>query len=661
MESEILLVQLPLGVLVPHRLTANLPMAAASLILHTRHDPDLPPHLRPALLPTTVANRAGDSALIREIADRQPRIVGFTCTVWNIERVLYVARRLKEIDPSIAVWLGGPEIAADSWAMVDPHAPFDLAVEGEGEQVFVSLLKHGGDAPEHPLLLPGGKRVGRGKPIPTLTDLSTIHDPFLAGLVEPEGDRSMLIELWRGCKNRCAFCRYHQSRPKSPAMRSYAQIEEVFAWAREHDIGDIYILDPSPDQRPDLPELLDLLSRCNRSPQIPIFAELRVDRLDQALASRLRKAGITRVETGLQTVNQATLAKVARKMDLQRFQNGLNALANAEIQVKVDLMTGLPEDSEDGLLDSCAFLKDIGFARHVQIFRTQALPGTRLRQMASSWGLTCEQRPPYFVTSTRLWPQESLDQAIWLAEEALEISQAPEDRPVLQAPRWLDNAIIRHRYPNSDAVLQLAVDLDRQDGMESWNRERFVDIGTALTLWIKARDPTGHISAICRGVERMLQDNPFTSLCLAIESEPEIPRDLFDALGELLDRHRLGHYLPRFHAGTTSTVRPERRLLSLMEQRQRQAVDPDWLEALRPVAEVVWFCRCRDWEEALEQIKAQPGGEEDYLLIDLEHPVETGLPPHFQRLFDATAAPDLLLLSPVHLHWAWTQYQAQTE
>src|SRR2546427_12988634 len=87
----VLLVQLPIPPLGPAPIRGNVPLAAAYLKLFAEsrglgHDYDL------QILPPVEANTLGDHTLAAAIVRREPWLVGFTCYLWNIERVLWIAR-----------------------------------------------------------------------------------------------------------------------------------------------------------------------------------------------------------------------------------------------------------------------------------------------------------------------------------------------------------------------------------------------------------------------------------------------------------------------------------------------------------------------------------------------------------------------------------------
>src|SRR5438132_12335280 len=134
----VLLVQLPIPPLGPAPIRGNVPLAAAYLKLFAERQ-GLGPDYAIDLLPAAEANALGDRALVAAIAERDPWLVGFTCYLWNVERVLWIARELKRRRPGVRIVLGGPEITPDNaWVLDSPD--YDFAVIGEGEQTFAQLL-----------------------------------------------------------------------------------------------------------------------------------------------------------------------------------------------------------------------------------------------------------------------------------------------------------------------------------------------------------------------------------------------------------------------------------------------------------------------------------------------------------------------------------------
>src|SRR6516225_1696551 len=133
-----LLLQLPIPPLGPQPIRGNVPLAAGYLKLFAQLR-GLDAFYDIQILPTREANECGDQALVEAILGRDPWLVGFTCYLWNIDRTLWIAARLKERRPDLRIVIGGPEVTADNdWVMQTPAV--DYAVIGEGEQTFADLL-----------------------------------------------------------------------------------------------------------------------------------------------------------------------------------------------------------------------------------------------------------------------------------------------------------------------------------------------------------------------------------------------------------------------------------------------------------------------------------------------------------------------------------------
>ena len=134
MRRRALLVQLPIPPAGHAPVKGNVPLAGAYLKMYAelrgRQEGNLNDRWQIDLLPTADANTLGDAALVEAILAREPHLVGFTCYLWNIDRTLWIAERLKARRPELILLVGGPEITADnSWTL--NHPAVDYAAIGE--------------------------------------------------------------------------------------------------------------------------------------------------------------------------------------------------------------------------------------------------------------------------------------------------------------------------------------------------------------------------------------------------------------------------------------------------------------------------------------------------------------------------------------------------
>ncbi|MGD0900529.1 MAG: radical SAM protein, partial [Thermoguttaceae bacterium] len=405
----VLLVQLPVPPPSAEPIRGNVPLAAGCLKLFARRR-SLEDSFRIEILPTASANTLGDQGLVEEILGRGPLLVGFTCYLWNIQRTLWIAGRLRAAEPAIRVLLGGPEITADNrWVLKRPEV--DFAVFGEGEATFAELLAALGtvpvfalrkrDGPPLPFAIAGLWRAGGPPPVsrPSLDSLDTVSSPYLEGILDAGDERLMLLETSRGCRYRCRFCYYPKSYRKVYTL-SPERISACLRHAADRGVAEVVLLDPSLNQRPDFLGLVDLLARGNPERQFTYSAELRAEGIGPKAARAMRKANFHEVEIGLQSIDPEAQRLMGRRINLPAFERGARALLDEGISVRLDLIVGLPGDTVDSVRRGIEYLDRVRPFSELQVFNLSILPGTAFREQAQRLGLEYQARPPYYVLRT---------------------------------------------------------------------------------------------------------------------------------------------------------------------------------------------------------------------------------------------------------------------
>lgn len=398
--TSVLLVQLPIPRHTLGRRTGNVPLGGACLMQAARGVPGL----QIELLDPDAASRLGDAALLSEIVRRRPGAVGFTVFSWNIDRSLHLAAKLKEAyGPRII--FGGPEVTADNDRARSAHV--DFRVFGDGETVFRRLW-------EEPGLWAQGSAAESADAV-----FRAARSPYLEGLIDPAGENLMLLETQRGCPYRCGFCFYNKAR-RGVAPAAEEPLLAAVAWAVDHGVPELYLLDPSLNVRPRLKPLLEAIARLNAKRRVRLFSEIRAEAVDADLADRLAAAGFDWFEIGLQSTNPAALRRMNRPTDLARFAAGARRLKERGITPSIDLILGLPGDDLQGFMRSIDFVVANGLADDVQVFPLALLPGTAFRRRSRALGLRYETDPPYTVLETETFRPEEFLLAYDYAESRLD-------------------------------------------------------------------------------------------------------------------------------------------------------------------------------------------------------------------------------------------------
>ncbi|MDB5309209.1 MAG: radical protein [Gemmataceae bacterium] len=592
-----MLAQLPIPPLGPDPVRGNVPLAAAYLTLWAEKQ-HLTAHYDIQILPGRDANTLGDRALVAALVALDPWLVGFTCYVWNIERTLWVAAELKRLRPDVRVVLGGPEITPDNaWVLDTPD--YDFAVIGEGEQTFAALLdalRRTAPVSRWSLPLVGGsgldgipglyvppasgprydpaRRPAYRTPLP---DLNELGSPYTAGILDAAAERMLLLETTRGCVFKCKFCYY----PKSYDKQYYLapdQIRAALRHARERGVEEVFLLDPTLNQRRDFADFLRLLGEENPGRAFGYFGELRAEGVTAETARLLREANFTEVEVGLQSIDPDAMRLMDRKNNLRAFERGVRAMREEGIRVKVDLIVGLPGDTPGSVTRSFHYLRDGDLYSDVQVFNLAILPGTAFRHEAAELGLRFQPRPPYYLLETPTLKRTDLFELMHQAQDlfAVEFDAAPP--PVLA-------------FDSADGLERAwRVDLDAAEtGDPPATRS-----AQAFTIWFTSGCFDRHAARAAACVRRVLADNPFTTLQVVLDTSAteagsvggSVTRRLLDALTAAgFDRPT---YLDEYYALQPGRTSGAKRLIVVLPGQLRDGLDPAWLDVIGAVATVVW-------------------------------------------------------------------------
>jgi hypothetical protein len=266
----------------------------------------------------------------------------------------------------------------------------------------------------------------------------------------------------------------------------------------------------------------------------------------------------------LQSRAPAVLRAIRRPTDLAALERGIRRLTRRGIRVTLDVMYGLPLQSEQDVLDSIAWGRRLRRVK-VQCMQTLLLPGTELRERAAEWGLRAASRPPYGVLSTAARAQTGLTRAAVRRIEAFirATPGLPADSPTARfAGRSLPDLFPeRCRLPMPPAAPLPAAPGSR-------NRRALVFRGADL---FAAR------AAIVRAARRAVRAEPDALWQFVIAPEAEEPLDLIDLLAAEL-RRLPPHWLDRAAGAALNGRLVSRRVFVLLRKDRRY--DRSWTAAV---------------------------------------------------------------------------------
>jgi tRNA A37 methylthiotransferase MiaB len=366
-------------------------------------------------------DRAGDNVAV-DILKRAPDLVGLSCYMWSLDKILKVVREIKERRPATRIILGGPEVEPIPDRILQEHRSVDwVACAEEGEEVFRQLLRYLAFEESDLSNVPGlAYRESDGgihrNACPPLIDLESAPLVY-ANELRPTIPRPEIarLELSRGCPFACKFCNWTGS--KGLRQVSMSKVACEFK-ALSEKVMTVCVIDSNIllSQRRGSAILRTFVETTRESPSALHFNTnpcFLIPDIVDIMAEVPRKF---HVALGVQTINPKALKMIGRVMDVPLANANLAYLKSRAPQLPaiIHLIFGLPGDDLDGFRRSL----DWAFCTMqdgVTAFPLSVLPGSAICREAKNLGLHHESIPPYHILETLTMDREDIERAHELA------------------------------------------------------------------------------------------------------------------------------------------------------------------------------------------------------------------------------------------------------
>ncbi|MEH7400878.1 DUF4080 domain-containing protein [Gottfriedia acidiceleris] len=351
--------------------------------------------------------------IITDLYKRKPKILGFSCYIWNIEQTIEVIRMYKKIDPSVIIFVGGPEVSYDVNYWLDRVKEIDIITIGEGEITVKKLIKaieNGNDFTSINGI--GYRDEGKNiiKPQTEKLDLTTIPSPYRFKEDLPFlSKRIQYIETSRGCPFNCQFClssievgvRYFNREVIKDDIRYLmANGAKVFKFVdRTFNISRSYAMDM-------FQFLIDEHVEGTVF-QFEITGDIMRPEVIEFLNQNAPK-GLFRFEIGVQSTNDATNELVMRRQNFEKLCRTVTLVRDGEkIDQHLDLIAGLPEEDYNSFRQT---FNDVFALRpeELQLGFLKMLRGTGVRLRAHEHDYVYMDYAPYEILSNNVLPFDDI-------------------------------------------------------------------------------------------------------------------------------------------------------------------------------------------------------------------------------------------------------------
>lgn len=177
------------------------------------------------------------------------------------------------------------------------------------------------------------------------------------------------------CLSKCGYCSFYSFRPNEKQMNDYlsALLSHIDKWGKREKLSfdSVYFGGGTPSvfggER-----IASVLKKAREvfeiSPDCEITVEVNPSSASEELFSRLESAGVNRVSMGVQSAVEKERLAVGRRSDTFAVQSALESCKKCGIEnVSLDLMLGLPYQTEESLEESLSFILKSG-CKHVSTY-----------------------------------------------------------------------------------------------------------------------------------------------------------------------------------------------------------------------------------------------------------------------------------------------------
>lgn len=336
------------------------------------------------------------SQVEEDIRAFKPDLVGMTAYITNMRRCGTVAKIAKDVDPRIAVILGGPQVTIFPEEAFE--CPFvDMIALSEGEIIIRNVMNALGD--ETALgSVPGiwfrraDGEIQRNEreilvdnldifPMPAL-DLFDMERYFPPVYIRGRNIAHLLTS--RGCPFQCTFCetkltfgrsfRYHST------ARVLRELEELIE--RGYDGFQFYddIFTANKDRVAELCQAI-----IDRGWKIHWMCYTRTNTVSEEMLALMRRAGCYMISYGVESADNDLLRVIKKNITVDQQRKGIQLTREAGIQVTATFMLGLPTETPEQSRKTLDFAIDSGI--DYAIFGlTEPYPGTELWVDALKYG-----------------------------------------------------------------------------------------------------------------------------------------------------------------------------------------------------------------------------------------------------------------------------------
>ena len=330
--------------------------------------------------------------IVNRSVDYNPDVVVLTGMTPFYNIAVECAALLKEKKLNASICVGGPHTTIMEEKAFNKE--FDFGFVGDGEESWVKFLK----AKENKINfseVPGlmyreNGVVKKVKRAHATKDLDAY--PMAAYHLLKMGDYKIgtlkgrlpftSIMTFRGCPWKCIFCASDALDTTRILKRSIKSVvDEMQHIVEKYNVRHFMVLD----------DVLTLVRKrtvefcneiINRKLNITFEGSTRANLLDDELVALMKKAGLSRLSFGLETVDEDMRKTMNKKVPLEAYTQSNVLLNKYNVEALNSIMIGLPGETEENVWKTLNFLSKSKEVKQANFAIATPYPGTKFHEMA---------------------------------------------------------------------------------------------------------------------------------------------------------------------------------------------------------------------------------------------------------------------------------------
>jgi radical SAM superfamily enzyme YgiQ (UPF0313 family) len=358
---------------------------------------------------------------VRQITAKKPGVIGFTVYHTNYCLCQLIARGIKEVDPGIIVFFGGPTATVQSRVVLRNNPHVDICVRNEGEETcleLLSLLDHvhydlKRAAPHLERVLGISYRVGEDilenpsrnvffthRHIPDYLD--KYPSPYLSGIVK---SFDLGIITARGCNRHCVYCHCSVLSKRVIVTHSVDRVIEELAYLSKR-IERGRVVDIFDDAFGSMPgRVMEIGNKIIENKiKLPLICATRCDLINEEFLDTLKAAGFKAVSFSLESAVPRILRVLGKvqppdsKTDnnfekekdfIEKFKKYVAYAKKIGIEIVYSsIMLGLPTETLEEGRKSVELIRSLGKQLDLHAHNIfEVYPGTPVYFNCESYGI----------------------------------------------------------------------------------------------------------------------------------------------------------------------------------------------------------------------------------------------------------------------------------